>query len=40
MAEFAKARADNDLDTIVWSNGADSSPDRLYERVAIAWSGV
>lgn len=35
-AEFAKLRADPDLDTIVWPNGADFSPDWLWEQVKAA----
>ncbi|HDN80823.1 MAG TPA: DUF2442 domain-containing protein [Chloroflexi bacterium] len=30
-AFFKKVRVDPDLDTIVWDNGADLSPDFLYE---------
>lgn len=29
-AEFAKLRVDSDLDTIVWPNGADLSPEWLH----------
>ncbi len=28
---FKKFRIDNDLETIVWENGADISPDFLFE---------
>ena len=28
---FRSARLDSDLDTVVWDNGADMSPDFLYE---------
>jgi len=34
--EFAKLRADPDLDTIVWPNGADFSPEWLRERLEAA----
>lgn len=30
-AYFKKVRLDHDLDTIVWENGADISPDFLYD---------
>ena len=30
-ANFRQVRVDSDLDTIVWENGADMSPDFLYE---------
>lgn len=31
VANFRQVRVDSDLDTIVWENGADMSPDFLYE---------
>ena len=30
-AYFKRFRVDHDIDTIVWENGADLSPDFLYE---------
>jgi hypothetical protein len=31
IRRFRTARLDPDLDTVVWDNGADMSPDFLYE---------
>ncbi len=31
ISYFKTVRVDEDLDTIVWNNGADISPDFLYE---------
>lgn len=31
ISYFKTVRVDGDLDTIVWNNGADISPDFLYE---------
>jgi hypothetical protein len=31
LARFRTARLNPDLDTVVWDNGADMSPDFLYE---------
>jgi len=35
-ALFAQVRANDDLDTIVWPNGADFSPEWLWEQVKAA----
>ncbi len=31
ISSFATARLNTDIDTVVWDNGADMSPDFLYE---------
>jgi hypothetical protein len=31
LSEFRTARLNSDIDTVVWCNGADMSPDFLYE---------
>ncbi len=33
MQVFKTVHFDSDLDTIVWANGADIAPERLYEMV-------
>ena len=40
VAEFAKLRVDDDLDTIVWPNRADLSPQWLWEQVRAAQGGM
>jgi Protein of unknown function (DUF2442) len=40
VTEFAKLRVDDDLDTIVWPNGADLSPEWLWQQVKAAREGV
>ena len=40
VAEFGKLRVDDDLDTIVWPNGADLSPEWLWQQVKAVREGV
>ena len=39
VAEFAKLRADPELHTLFWPNGADFSPEWLHEQVTVLRSG-
>ena len=35
-ARFQSARLNRDIDTVVWDNGADMSPDFLYQ-ISVPW---
>ena len=39
LDEFAKLRADPELHTLVWPNGADFSPEFLYDQVKASHAG-
>ncbi len=39
VAEFSQLRADPDLETVVWPNGADFAPEFLYNRLKETLAG-